>query len=126
MKRQGFEKGTKFYFIGIGGISMSALAKLLFRRGYEVAGSDLSANEQVCKLREMGMDIAVGENVGERRISHFDVVVYTDAIPFENKELRAAFTLSKTVYSQCCKRQVAGVHYKLFRLKSTILNACRF
>ncbi len=100
MERQEFKKGTKFYFIGIGGISMSALARFLFQRGYTVAGSDLSANEQVCKLREMGIDIAVGECVDEGRIFAFDTIVYTDAIPLENKELRAAFSLSKTVYSR--------------------------
>lgn len=109
MEWQGLNKGTKFYFIGIGGISMSALATFLFKQGYTVAGSDLSANEQVSKLRDMGVDIAVGESVDEGRISQFDTVVYTDAIPFENKELTAAFALSKKVLSRMSLlRAVAG------------------
>ena len=41
-----FDNLRKFYFIGIGGISMSALAKFLLAGGYEVAGSDMTAGEQ--------------------------------------------------------------------------------
>ncbi len=79
---------------------MSALATFLFRQGFTVAGSDLSSNEQVSKLRDMGIDVAVGESVDEARVYPFDVVVYTDAVPLENKELKMAFALSKKVYSR--------------------------
>lgn len=100
MELKGFKRGARFYFIGIGGISMSALATFLFKSGYAVAGSDLVANEQVCKLREMGVDIAVGEGVDISRVSAFDIVVYTDAIPLGNKELNLAASLSKRVISR--------------------------
>ena len=40
MRLKELKKLKKFYFIGIGGISMSALAKFLALCGYEVSGSD--------------------------------------------------------------------------------------
>ncbi|MBE7093642.1 MAG: UDP-N-acetylmuramate--L-alanine ligase [Clostridiales bacterium] len=93
-------KSKNVYFIGIGGISMSGLAEYLLRRGCRVFGSDIKDSEQVEKLLALGVDVAVGERVDLLRVESADIVVYTDAIPIDNKELSAAFRLGKTVLSR--------------------------
>lgn len=67
--------GNQCYFIGIGGVSMSALALLLHERGVRVRGCDARESEFTKKLRAAGIGVAVGdEEITE------DVVVYTEAV----------------------------------------------
>lgn len=76
---------SKFHFIGVGGIGMSGLAELLHNMGAQISGSDNSENEQIQKLKNLGVKIYKGhqkENVG-----HVDTVVYSSAIPSTNPEL---------------------------------------
>ncbi len=47
----------RFHFIGIGGIGMSALAKILVSRGFVVSGSDLLENAITRELAEQGVSI---------------------------------------------------------------------
>lgn len=100
MENFAFQGKEKFYFIGIGGISMSGLASYLAELGYSVKGSDLFDSEQVERLRLKGVDVAVGEGVSLRRVEWADIVVYTDALSLENKELEHAFLRKKIVYSR--------------------------
>lgn len=51
-----------FHFIGIGGIGMSGLARILKIWGYEVSGSDIAESEQTARLREMGIPVMIGHN----------------------------------------------------------------
>ena len=60
------DKSKQVFFVGIGGISMSALAHILKNDGYSVAGSDFKESATVQALREMGISVAIGhagENV---------------------------------------------------------------
>lgn len=100
MERMGENGGKKYYFIGIGGISMSALARYLLQRGNFVSGSDLVSGEQVCALREKGVEITVGEEVVGERLKEADVVVYTDAVSKRNRELLLAKEMGKKIYSR--------------------------
>ena len=75
----------RVHFIGIGGISMSALAKYLSERGYTVSGSDAAVNEEVTKLEELGVRVTVGHSADA--VTGAQAVVYTDAIKAD-KELR--------------------------------------
>ncbi len=79
---------------------MSGLAEYLLRRGAQVFGSDIKDGEQVERLVSLGVDVAVGESVELSRVKSADVVVYTDAISIENKELSTAFREGKTVLSR--------------------------
>ncbi len=81
----GSEK-QNFYFIGIGGVSMSALAELLAARGYSVRGSDASESEFTNRLREKGIPVHIGDSqpIGE------EVVVYTGAISDSHPQRAAA------------------------------------
>lgn len=87
---KGFEKCKKFYFIGIGGVSMSALAKLLLQMGYDVSGSDREKGERLQELFQKGARVYVGEDDKREDLLVCDCVVYTDAVNINNIELNAA------------------------------------
>lgn len=76
------------HFIGIGGISMSALAKILLTHGDTVTGSDITETDITRHLRDLGVDIAIGH--AAENITNPDMVVYTSAIAPDNPELAAA------------------------------------
>lgn len=84
-------KQKYIHFIGIGGISMSALAKICLKKGYRVTGSDSHENEEIASLRKMGATIEIGHEASH--ITHPDLVVYTGAIPSTNVERVAATEL---------------------------------
>ena len=50
------------HFIGIGGISMSGIAKILLNNGIRVSGSDMTESDSVCELRKLGAEIKIGHN----------------------------------------------------------------
>ncbi|MEZ4948784.1 MAG: UDP-N-acetylmuramate--L-alanine ligase [Saprospiraceae bacterium] len=75
----------RMYYLGIGGIGMSALARYFHKRGVEVFGYDKTSTELTKQLEEEGMDIHYDDN--PEKIPHnLDVVVLTPAIPNENLE----------------------------------------
>lgn len=78
----------KVHFIGIGGVSMSALAEYLISRGYKVSGSDSKKTKLTEKLESLGAKIFYEHS--KDNINNTDLVVYTDAISIENEELKAA------------------------------------
>lgn len=82
------KKYKKIHFIGIGGVSMSGIAVLLKANGYEVTGSDREDSEYLVHLREIDIDIFIGQK--KENITDQDLFIYTDAIPKNNEELLAA------------------------------------
>ena len=80
MRLNGLENIRSFYFIGIGGISMSALAKLLSVYGYLVSGSDAVRGEETENLAFYGVKIFIGVDENRKELFDADAVVYTDAI----------------------------------------------
>ena len=50
------------HFIGIGGIGMSGIAEILHNQGYTVQGSDAALNPNVQRLRDMGIDVHIGQS----------------------------------------------------------------
>ena len=79
------------YFIGAGGIGMSAIARYFLHRGVVVAGYDKTPSELTARLEREGMLIHYDENVDEIphacRNRETTLVVYTPAIPESHKEL---------------------------------------
>ncbi len=76
------------HFVGIGGVGMSGLARMLVRRGYLVTGSDMSESPIVEQLAAEGLPVWIGhsaENVGLA-----DLVITTAAAPSSNPELVSA------------------------------------
>ncbi len=79
------------HMVGIGGISMSALAHMLKFFGYRVSGSDRCETEIVKKLRAASVSVKIGHSADN--IADPDLVCYTAAIPKDNPELVKAMSL---------------------------------
>lgn len=77
---------NKIYFIGIGGIGMSALARYFLSKGVEVSGYDKTETVLTANLEKEGIPIHYNENI-DLAPKEVDVVVYTPAIPSTNIEL---------------------------------------
>lgn len=90
----------KVYFIGIGGVSMSALAKFLSLKGCEVSGSDALRSEMTESLAFYGIRVFIGIEENRLELIECDAVVYTDAIKEAHKELQKAKKLHKKLYSR--------------------------
>ena len=80
------------YFIGAGGIGMSALARYFIHKGLVVAGYDKTPSTLTQQLEKEGMVIHYKENVDEIphacRDNKSCLVVYTPAIPADHQELQ--------------------------------------
>ena len=76
------------YFIGIGGIGMSAIARYFKFKGLNVAGYDKTESELTDTLQKEGIDVHYVDNVDfiPKDIEN-TLVVYTPAIPHDLKEL---------------------------------------
>ncbi len=77
-----------YFFIGIGGIGMSGIARLMLERGIKVSGSDLKESEVTAGLKSLGARIFIGHN--QENLSGCDAVVYSSAIKADNPEFAAA------------------------------------
>jgi len=86
-----FDRIHNVYFLGIGGIGMSALAKYFYAFGKNVAGYDLSTSSVTDELKKMGIDIHFVEDIGLIPTGFYNkdetMVVLTPAVPNEHKEL---------------------------------------
>lgn len=114
------------YFIGIGGIGMSAIARYYLQAGYMVAGYDRTPTPLTRRLEDEGALIHYCEDVGSIpeacRDSQNTMVVYTPAIPATHAELiyfqqhgfdiqkraQVLGTLTRSLKGLC----VAGTHGK--------------
>lgn len=83
-----FDAGTRVHFIGIGGISMSALAELLAARGCLISGSDRQDSSLTRRLKQLGIPVRIGH--ARCATAGADCVVYTSATDSENPERKAA------------------------------------
>ena len=89
------QPGQHVHFIGIGGVSMSGLALALHEKGFCVTGSDKRESQRVKRLRDNGIEVALGqaaENIGDA-----EVIVYTTAISEDDPELVAARATGRPV-----------------------------
>lgn len=78
------------HFIGIGGIGMSALARLLLSRGKKVSGSDKEGNPITDELRSLGATIHIGHDA--KNVEGASVIVVSTAITDANPEIKTART----------------------------------
>lgn len=83
------------HFIGIGGIGMSALARILLQRGYRVSGSDLADSAIVESLRREGAQIVIGHFA--ETINEPMNVVYNSQVQKDNPEFAQALKLNCTL-----------------------------
>ena len=90
MKLDGLKK---YHFIGIGGVGMSALAKILIELGCEISGSDAKDSPTLDMLKSLGARIFVGhkaKNILDDNGNPVEAIVCSSAIPADNPEVVAA------------------------------------
>lgn len=80
------KKISRIYFIGIGGIGMSALARYFSSKGITVSGYDKTETTFSRQLEQEGMNIHYNDDT-ELLDKEAQLIVYTPAIPKDNKEL---------------------------------------
>ena len=90
------DRQTPVHFIGVGGIGMSALARILVDRGHSVSGSDPRENATTQQLKTLGVkvfrqqDATCIDAVTGATAAGSPVVVISTAIPESNPELQRA------------------------------------
>lgn len=132
------DKIRNIYFLGIGGIGMSALARYFNAKGYQVAGYDRNESELVMELEREGIQIHTDDNTdfiaADYKNPNYTLVVYTPAIPEDMTEFvffkKNGFTIMKRaqVLGEITRSQrgicISGTHGKTTTctLTSHILN----
>lgn len=112
----------RIYFIGINGIGMSGLAKIMKCKGYEVEGSDLSRSYVTDELESMGITVHPEHSEKNLEGKHFDMIIASSAIKKENPEYIYALEngikvvkrgeLLAMLLNEECGIAVAGTHGK--------------
>ncbi len=82
----------RVHMIGIGGSSMSGLARMLFEKGYAVTGSDHLETYTTKALRALGIPVAIGHE--EKNVRDAELIIYTVAIAQDNAERAEASRLN--------------------------------
>lgn len=77
-------QNTIIHFIGIGGVSMSALAQYSHKLGAKVSGSDITDSPLIHKLKNLGIPINIGHDLS--LVTDCQLCVYTSAINQTNVE----------------------------------------
>jgi len=73
------------HFVGLGGIGVSALARILMQRGHRVSGSDLKDSPLLDRLRHEGAEVFIGHDAVQ--VGDAGLVVTTAAAASDNPEL---------------------------------------
>ena len=87
------QTGLHYHLLGIGGIGMSAFARLLTARGHRVSGCDQQPGPQTAGLEAQGIPVAAGHDAAHVTAQPFgrvDVLVASEAVPKTHPELAAA------------------------------------
>lgn len=111
-------KVKKVFFIGIGGIGISALAKFAKTQGKEVSGVNDDEGKTVDSLREFGIEVIPRDALG--KLPEADMYVYSDAWLYRGPEiLEAAKATGKSVMSYAKALGVFSKGYKVIAISGT-------
>ena len=108
---------TAYHLVGVGGIGMSAIARLLLARGTQVSGSDVTRTPLVAELEAVGVRVAIGhraENLGDA-----PVVVVSSAIAQDNPEFVAAVERKLDIVTRGAMLAQLAVGHKLVAVAGT-------
>ncbi len=87
------------HFVGISGIGMSALARILLQRGFAVSGSSDRATALTARLAAEGAQIAIGHDA--RNIGTAGTVVVSTATQTPRSSRRASATCRSCIAARC-------------------------
>ena len=93
-----FRPGKRAHLVGIGGVSMCALAEALNGMGLHVQGSDMTESATVKHLREAGIPVSIGHAADN--LQNCDVVIRSAAIHDNNPEIAGAIARGIPVYER--------------------------
>lgn len=97
------------YFLGIGGIGMSAIARFFHAEGKVVSGYDRTPSPLTFELEKLGIEIHYQEDLTKlpsKDELDATLIIYTPAIPAENKEL---LYVKENGFYLCKRSQVLGI-----------------
>lgn len=106
------------YFLGIGGIGMSALARYFHLLGKQVSGYDKTNTPLTKKLEEEGMKIHYDENP-DLISEDIDMVIFTPAIPSDNTEWEKIHALGVPVKKRAEVLGMISHSYKTIAIAGT-------
>lgn len=89
-------KYRSYHFIGIGGMGMRALARILINKGFNVSGSDISDSPALSEFKNHGASIYIGHK--KENIENADVIIISSAIHPNNPELLEAEARSIPIF----------------------------
>jgi UDP-N-acetylmuramate--alanine ligase len=109
--------GTAYHLVGVGGIGMSAIARLLLARGARVSGSDLRRSALVEQLEAEGVRVTIGHRA--EHLGDATVVVVSSAIAADNAELVAAIERKLEVITRGAMLAVLARGHRLVAVAGT-------
>ena len=89
-------KKKRIHFVGIGGIGMSVLAEILYQKGFNISGSDVTENLLTQRLKK----IKFFNYHNQKNVINADLVVHSSAIKKNNIELKSALKLKIPIFSR--------------------------
>jgi len=101
-KEINLEKIKHVHFIGVGGIGVSALARMMLAQGKSVSGSDILESRITKELAEIGAHISIGHKA-ENIPDGADLMIYTIAVSPNNPE-----------FEEITRRNIPAVSYPEF------------
>lgn len=90
-------KIKKIFFVGIGGIGISAIARMMYLERKDVSGSDMADGELTHELQKLGIKIVIGQGF-ELIPTDTDLIVYSIAIPHYDPKLFEQIKNSNIAY----------------------------
>lgn len=100
---------SNIYFVGIGGISMSSLAEILYKKGYKVSGYDCTPSPATEHLREIG--IPVYYDTAPEHFENVTVAIVTAAVHEDNPEMIELRSRGVPCYSRAELLGALGTKY---------------
>ena len=86
-----YTKKAHIHFVGIGGVGMSGIAKILAHQGYSISGCDIDHEQKsIRELQSLGCTIYQGNNTIQCHSESVEILVYSSAIVPTNPEILAA------------------------------------
>ena len=101
-----------YHFIGIGGIGVSAVARILWEQGHKIQGSDVRESQLTEGLRALGVEVFIGHDASY--VEGAEYVVYSTAVPANNVEWQAAQAQGLLASGALKNKVEFGVHFKKY------------
>jgi len=90
------DKTQPLHFVGVGGVGMSGLAKILQEAGYAISGSDVAENAYTQQLVDLGATIYTGHQA--EQVPNNAALIVSSSINRQNPEIAKALDLGLPIH----------------------------